>query len=163
MEQEIISKLIELQHDVLRIVTAFYSSQPLIEKYRTNIERNINELKKFEIDNGTEILLDFMTHFIEVGNKTSYSYLANLLESFLFVYSKSKQPVVKKKKRGRPPKEEKKEKKKRGRPKKGQDEKQMSQSGTKTTEESIAKEKSSKNNLRKDIAANRDFLNEVCS
>lgn len=146
MDEEIVSELIHIQHDVLRIVTINKSAYPLIKKYKPNIEKRIEQLKKMEGDRSIRILIDFMGCLLDDGTKKDYILIANLLESFLLDYSRDKQNPGKR--RGRPKKEKEGEKIKRGRGRPRKEKNKVSPLDE---------------DLEKKIAENKSFLNEVCS
>lgn len=90
---KIIKGLHGIQHDVLRVATANKTVQNLIPRYDPVIREKIRVLKTEISDKAILIIIDYLEHILDVGNKSGFCDMANLIESMINVYLESDVPV----------------------------------------------------------------------
>ena len=90
---DIIKGLHGIQHDVLRVITVSKTVHELIPRYDPVIREKVRLLKTLISDKAVLILLDYMEHVLDMGTKSGFCDMANLLESMINLYLEADKPV----------------------------------------------------------------------
>lgn len=88
-KMDIIKGLHSIQHDILRVITVSKSVDELIPRYDPVIREKIRLLKTQVSDKAVLMILDYMEHVLDIGSKTCFCDMANLIESMIKIYMES--------------------------------------------------------------------------